>query len=368
METWYRVQDVDQIDSPALLVYPDRIVRNIDHALQFVAGNVDRLRPHIKTNKCKEVCELLLQKGISKFKCATIAEAELLGRVGAEDVLLAYQPVGPKVDRLLRLIEAFPDTQYTCLVDDASAAMQLSERALAQGKCIGVYIDVNVGMGRTGVSIMQLERLVLDMQFLQGIQLLGVHGYDGHIHDSHYAIREQQSQDAYRTLEMAYVMAQVSTSIPLTKIIGGSPSFPFHAARPDVVCSPGTFVFWDFGYAEKYAEQDFLIAALLLTRIISIVDQKHLCLDLGYKSVANESPQPRVKFFDQRIGAIIMQSEEHMVVEVKDSAEFKIGEELYCVPRHICPTVACYDELQVIRSGTADQVWKVQARSKKITY
>lgn len=368
METWYRVQNVDQVDSPALLLYPDRIVRNIDRALKFVQGDVNRLRPHIKTNKCKEVCQLLLEKGINKFKCATIAEAELLGTVGAKDVLLAYQPVGPKIDRLLRLIDAFPNTHYACLVDNADSANQLSIRGLERGKSIAIYIDVNIGMGRTGASIAQMERLVLAIQLLDGIQLVGVHGYDGHIHDKDYKVREQQSQKAYSALEMAYVMAQVSTTTPLTKVIGGSPSFPFHAERSDVECSPGTFVFWDFGYAENYAEQDFLVAAVLLTRVVSIVDHKHLCLDLGYKSVACESPQPRVKFFDPRIGEIKMQSEEHLVVEVRDSADFKIGDELYCVPRHICPTVACYDELHVVDKGTVEQVWKVSARSKKINY
>lgn len=368
METWYRVHNVDQVDTPALLVYPDRIVRNIDRALKFVGGRVDRLRPHIKTNKCKEVCQLLLQRGIGKFKCATIAEAELLGIAGAKDVLLAYQPVGPKIDRLIRLIEAFPDTHYACLVDNTDAALQLSARGMQKGRPIAVYIDVNVGMGRTGASIEQIERLVLDIQLLDGIQLVGVHGYDGHIHDKDYNLREQQSQKAYRVLETAYAMAQVSTTTPLTKVIGGSPSFPFHAERSDVECSPGTFVFWDFGYAENYAEQDFLVAAVLLTRVVSIVDHKHLCLDLGYKSVACESPQPRVKFFDQRIGEIKMQSEEHLVVEVRDSTDFKIGDELYCVPRHICPTVACYDDLQVVNNAVVDQVWKILARGKKINY
>src|SRR5438034_3045144 len=41
--------------------------------------------------------------GISKFKCATIAEVEMTASCGAQDVLLAYQPVGPNVGRLVQL-------------------------------------------------------------------------------------------------------------------------------------------------------------------------------------------------------------------------------------------------------------------------
>ena len=368
METWYRIDHSDQVDSPALLVYPDRVVQNIDRALSFVNGDPKRLRPHIKTNKCAEVCQLMMASGIQQFKCATIAEAELLGIIGAKDVLLAYQPVGPKVDRFLQLVEAFSDTHFACLVDHVDAAQEISNRSMDRGHCVDVYVDVNVGMGRTGIALDNMERLLMDIHLLPGLQLVGVHGYDGHIHDKDYQQRAQQCERSYEILETAYLIAQATTSRALTKVIGGSPSFPFHASRTDVECSPGTFVFWDFGYAENYPEQDFLIAAVLLTRVVSIVDKKHLCLDLGYKSVASESPQPRVKFYDPRIGAIKMQSEEHLVVEVEDSSDFKIGEALYCVPRHICPTVACYGELQVAGEGKDSHTWKVLARNKKINY
>jgi D-serine deaminase-like pyridoxal phosphate-dependent protein len=308
----------------------------------------------------------MMDRGITKFKCATIAEAELLGVIGAKDVLLAYQPVGPKIDRFLNLVSAFPQTHFACLVDHVDAAEEISARSLSKGLRSAVYLDVNIGMGRTGIALDGIERLVMDINLLNGIQLVGMHGYDGHIHDKDYQLREKQCQQAYGILETAYLMAQTSTSKPLTKVIGGSPSFPFHAERSDVECSPGTFVFWDFGYAENYAEQDFMLAAVLLTRVVSIVDHKHLCLDLGYKSVACESPQPRVKFFDPRIGEIKMQSEEHLVVEVTDSAQFHLGDALYAVPRHICPTVACYGELQVVHERHADQTWTVYARNKKI--
>lgn len=368
METWCHIDNLDRVDSPALLVYPDRIVKNIESALHRVHGQADRLRPHIKTNKCREVCQLMIDKGITKFKCATIAEAELLGAIGAKDVLLAYQPVGPKIDRFLNLIAAFPDTHFACLVDHVDAAQDISKRSLSKELCSDVYLDVNVGMGRTGVSLERIERLVMDIHVLEGIQLIGVHGYDGHIHEKDYKSRQKESERSYNILETAYLMAQVSTSKPLAKVIGGSPSFPFHAERTDVECSPGTFVFWDFGYAENYVEQDFILAAVLLTRVVSIVDHNHLCLDLGYKSVACELPQPRVKFFDPRVGQIKMQSEEHLVVEVAKASEFNIGDALYAVPRHICPTVACYGDLQVVHKGQADQVWTVYARDKKINY
>ena len=104
---WYHIKNIEEIDSPAFVVYIDRVKENI-HIIKSMIDDVNRLRPHIKTHKTKEICSLLLEAGISKFKCATIAEAELLGLVGAPDVLLAYQPVGPKLQRFIDLIKTFP--------------------------------------------------------------------------------------------------------------------------------------------------------------------------------------------------------------------------------------------------------------------
>src|ERR1700754_572473 len=100
---WYRISNVDQLDTPALVVYPDRVKENIRTAVDMV-GDPARLRPHVKTHKSPETTRLMLAGGIRSFKCATIAEAEMLALEGAEDVLLAYQPVGPKAARFIALI------------------------------------------------------------------------------------------------------------------------------------------------------------------------------------------------------------------------------------------------------------------------
>src|SRR5471030_1403709 len=100
---WYTIKDIDKLDTPALVVYPDRVQQNIATAKEMI-GDVSRLRPHVKTYKNREVTAMLLDAGITKFKCATIAEAEMLGMCKAPDVLLAYQPSGPKLDRFIELI------------------------------------------------------------------------------------------------------------------------------------------------------------------------------------------------------------------------------------------------------------------------
>jgi D-serine deaminase-like pyridoxal phosphate-dependent protein len=97
-DDWYSIHSITAIDSPALIIYKDRVEENIRRLVASI-DDVKRLRPHIKTHKSPEVSRMMLEAGIKKFKCATIAEAEMLAVSGAPDVLLAYQPVGPKAER-----------------------------------------------------------------------------------------------------------------------------------------------------------------------------------------------------------------------------------------------------------------------------
>jgi D-serine deaminase-like pyridoxal phosphate-dependent protein len=148
---WYKVSNVDDVASPALLVYPDRVEENIRRMIQ-IAGGVDRLRPHMKTNKLPEVIRMQMAQGIMKYKCATIAEAEVAAACAVPDVLLAYQPVGPNVQRLVQLVKKFPATRFSALVDDAGAIEALSRAASAAGVTLDLFVDLDCGMHRTGIA------------------------------------------------------------------------------------------------------------------------------------------------------------------------------------------------------------------------
>jgi D-serine deaminase-like pyridoxal phosphate-dependent protein len=151
MNDWYRIANADSVDSPCLAVYPLRVAENIRRMVAMV-DEVDRIRPHVKTHKTAEGIRMMMEAGVRKFKCATIAEAELLGICGAPDVVLAYQPHGPKLQRFLRVMQAFPETRYACLTDNALSAERMSAAFHASGCIVPVYIDLNVGMNRSYTS------------------------------------------------------------------------------------------------------------------------------------------------------------------------------------------------------------------------
>lgn len=366
---WYLIKNIDELDSPALVVYPERIKYNIRLAISMVV-DVQRLRPHVKTNKCREVSQLMMEAGINKFKCATIAEAEMLALCDAADVLLAYQPLGPKLKRFVSLIEKYPSTQFSCLTDNKVAASEQSTAFAGSHFSIPVYIDLNVGMNRTGIAPGEnAVDLYKHCSSLQGITVAGLHAYDGHIRDLDFDARKKSCDKAFSNVEMMKEKLQQS-GLPVNTIIaGGSPTFPIHAARrEEVECSPGTFVYWDKGYSDLCPEQKFLNAAVLVTRIISQPTPGSLCLDLGHKSVAAENEINKRIFFLNAPGLnAVSQSEEHLVVDARDEHSFKPGDVLYGLPYHICPTVALYEKVHVADNGMITEEWKNIARDRKIT-
>ncbi|MEO6547814.1 MAG: D-TA family PLP-dependent enzyme [Ferruginibacter sp.] len=363
---WYEIKNINTIDSPALVIYPERIAENTRMLINMAGNNLEKLRPHVKSNKISEVCQMMQDAGIRKFKCATIAEAEMLAIIGAKDVLLSYQPVGPKIHRFIHLINQYPSTIFSCLVDNILAAEEISKQCLAAKIMAKVFIDVNSGMNRTGILPSKVLLLFEALQLLPAITVAGLHIYDGHIHESDLEARTSHIESEFTKITIIAQTIETITGKKTTLVAGGSPTFPVHAKNQDVECSPGTFIFWDWGYKHNFPDEPFDYAALVITRVISIVGENTITTDLGHKSVAAENPLPRVYFLNAPDTIAVSQSEEHLVLRVDDAAKFTIGDVLYGVPVHICPTVALYEKAFVVKNNIVTSEWQVIARNRKI--
>ena len=364
---WFEIRDVNELDSPSLVIYPDRVLQNVRTAKQIVR-DMSAFRPHVKTHKSPEATRLLLAEGITKFKCATIAEAEMLARAGAPDVFLAYQPVGPRILRLRELQVKYPGTLFSTMVDSEAAARALAQAFNGEGRSMGVFIDVNTGMNRTGVmpgdAAMRLYRACAS---LPGIRTVGLHAYDGHINDPDPGVRSERCATGFAPVRsMHRDLIQSGIHAPIL-VAGGSPTFPFHARHSDVECSPGTFIYWDRSYLEGMPDIPFVPAALVVTRVVSRPQPDTLCLDLGHKSVAAEKDiLHRVYFLNAPTAVAVSQSEEHLVVRVQDPGDHELGEVWYGLPYHICPTCALYERAATVEDHHLTGEWTMSARDRRI--
>src|SRR5690606_2847106 len=230
---------------------------------------------------------------------------------------LAFQPVGPKIARLLRLTQLFPDTKYSCIVDNADSAAAISHIFMEAGRVIPVYLDLNVGMNRTGIQpgMAALELFNFSKE-LPGVDPVGLHLYDGHLRDPDPALRKQKCDAGFETAKALANGIEAAGNPKPILIAGGSPTFMIHSKRVGVESSPGTFVFWDWGYSELLPEHPFVSAALVLSRGISRIDEETICVDLGHKSIAAEKPFPRVHCLNAPDAPAVSQSEERLVLKV----------------------------------------------------
>jgi len=363
---WFEIENIDTVDTPALLFYKDRIAENI-RQLKKRVSSIDRLRPHVKTNKSADICRMMMAEGITKFKCATIAEAEMLGSINAEDVLLAYQPVGPKIKRLLELVRKFPGTKISCLVDNIDSGKEIAALFHSNYQSINLFIDLNVGMNRTGITPEKSTALFEALNSIAGITIVGLHVYDGHITDADITVRRQRLNAEYKKVFSLREWIEKKYQKHMMIIGGGSPTFSVHAEQNDVECSPGTFILWDWNYKNSYPEEPYKYGALVVSRIVSITSETTMTIDLGHKSVAAENPLPRVHFLNVPEAVPISHSEEHMVLKVADTKKYTVGNVLYGVPAHICPTVALYERASVVQNKRVITEWNITSRNKRIT-
>lgn len=367
---WYQIDNAETVDSPALMFYPERIRENLRRIIA-IAGDTSRLWLHIKTHKMREVVLLAIESGITKFKAATVAEAELVAGCGGAEVLLAYPLVGPKADRFAGMIAAFPQTRFLTIGDDVNALSRLSDTLVTKQVAgpIEVLIDLDTGMHRSGVAPgPKAVEVYRHVDALPALAPGGLHIYDGQFKERD--LEERCAQVAESLVPVDKLLDElIALGMPVPRVIaGGTPTFPVHARRVDFECSPGTCVLWDTGYESKFPDLEFLHAAVLLTRVISKPTPDRLCLDLGYKAVASDNPDPRVRLLDLPDAKAVVHNEEHLTVESPGAAKFVVGDVLYAVPYHICPTTALHREVVVVENGHATDRWQVVARDRMLTF
>lgn len=360
--TWYNVHDENKIITPGLLISPDKIKDNIKAMIQ-ISGTADRLWPHIKTYKMKPVIELQKDYGINRFKCATLGEIELLCKAEVGHILLAIQPTEKKLDAFLTLQKKYPKIQFSTLLDN-NKSLSLFDRIATQKKqIIGVWIDLNIGMNRTGIIPNKNSfELYKNIKKSQPIRFMGLHTYDGHIRSESEIKRKVDSDNAF--LSVLYLKEKIENhnkkSIDI--IAGGSLTFLPHSQRKNILLSPGTTLLWDVISDKLWPKSPFQIAAVVATRVISKPNKDILCLDLGHKAIAPEMPLPRAILIGLEEADHIGQSEEHLVIKTKEALKYDVGDIIYALPKHICPTVVKYNQSQLIKNQKLIGYWDIQAR------
>ncbi len=360
----YELANPDALQTPCLLAFPAIIRRNVDR-MAALLGGLGRLRPHIKTHKCKQVVQLLMDRGIDKCKCASVDEVRLLIDCGVRDIQLAYPLVGPSTLRLAGLAAEHRDVDILVTVDDAGAAGALNDACRQHGCTVGVLIDLDVGLHRTGIAPGPgADALAREVAGMSHLRLRGLHAYDGQI--------RERDVDARRPLVEAAMAEplEMKRRLAAEGLCDGPPVLSTSGTLSFIVAkdidgidelTPGTWVFWDATYDEIDGSR-FEYAALVASRVVSRPTANRLTLDAGSKGISRDIPGSPVVI--DRPGLVLGHAnEEHQPCEWQgDGPPPAIGEVVLLAPRHICTTVYLYSQFHVVEGGEVVDRWPIACR------
>jgi D-serine deaminase-like pyridoxal phosphate-dependent protein len=364
----YKIEDVDRIITPALLIYPELVDVNIKATLRMLGNDPNRWRPHIKTAKLDAIVRRLIDHGILNFKCSTTLELLTACQAGAADVLLAYPVMGANAQRTVEIAEDFPRTSISVLVE-------ASEQAAAwKGTRIGVFVDVNSGMNRTGIAQERIGEIV-QLAHQLGKQFRGLHYYDGHMSAYTLSDRERYVHQGYDRLFEIVDELQATGLNAGELITSGTPATPFAHTYPAFRngsllhrVSPGTVVFNDTTSLEQLpAECGYVAAGVVLSTVVSRPTARYVTCDAGHKSVSADAGVPTCSVIGKPHLKPLKPSEEHLPIEsLLDDNIPSIGDKLYLVPRHICPTVNNFDQALFVVDGRVRSIEPVTARGHEM--
>jgi D-serine deaminase-like pyridoxal phosphate-dependent protein len=366
----YKVPGFEDVLTPALVIYPEIIAANLERTVELLGGDADRWRVHIKTAKLGHTVRMLVERGIRNFKCATTLELLVACQCGAADVLLAYPSIGANARRVREIAEQFPKVRISVLAENEEQVRQW------RGGRLGIFLDINPGMNRTGIEQSHGGEIVALVRVIEaaGLEFRGMHYYDGHYGGLEEPGRTAAAHDGYdRLLKIVSEVERSGKGVPEV-ITAGTPTFPCSLSYESLPkggfihrISPGTIVYCDAtSLVQLPQEYGYHPAVLVLTRVVSHPRAGIITCDAGHKAVSADAGVPTCVVVGRPELTPLSPSEEHLPMAVKEGAAGpQVGEALYLLPRHVCPTVNNFDCALLVRDGEIESVEKVSARGRE---
>jgi D-serine deaminase-like pyridoxal phosphate-dependent protein len=371
--TWdprYAVSCPDDLITPALVIYPELVASNIERTVKLLSGDADRWRVHIKTAKLGYTVRMLVERGVRNFKCATTLELLVACQCKAADVLLAYPTMGANARRVREIAQQFPGVRVSVLAENEGQVRQW------HGSQLGIFLDINSGMNRTGIEESHAEEVVKLGRAIAagGLEFRGLHYYDGH----HGGLQEpERTAAAHRGYDhlLDIVAALGHAGMAVAEVItAGTPTFPAALSYPGFReagfihrISPGTVVYCDATSRTQLPEEyGYRPAVLVLSRVVSHPRAGIVTCDAGHKAVSADAGVPTCVVVGRPELTPLSPSEEHLPIGVKEGVTGPpVGELLYLLPRHVCPTVNNFDDALLVRHGVVEAVERVSARGRE---
>ncbi|MGH9795128.1 MAG: alanine racemase [Candidatus Acidiferrales bacterium] len=352
--------------TPALLIDLDAVDHNISTTIRLLGNDPARWRPHVKTSKLEAAMRRLVAHGVTQAKCATTLELHTMLRAGITDALIAFSVTDVAAARVRSLAAEFPHARVSALAE------RPTQIQLWEGSRVGLFLDVNSGMNRTGMPAEPLRVVRLAREIAErGIEFRGLHFYEGHLTQDSLGQRTRAAHAAYdKLMDIVASFEHAKLAVPEV-ITSGTPALPCALAYKGFAgrgflhrVSPGTIVYGDVRSAEQLPrEWDLRRAVSVLSTVVSRPGDDIVTCDAGHKAVSADAGVPTCAVLGRDGLTPEHPSEEHLPIRVARGARApEPGELLRLIPKHVCPTVNNFDHAVILRNGAVAAIEPVTAR------
>ena len=359
---------IDVLETPCALVDLDRLSQNLDRMAAYCVLHGLALRPHVKTHKSPRIAAQQLRLGAAGLTCATPRELEVMSDV-CDDLLLAHPPVGAA--KLRRVLAVNRNAQLTVAIDSIDAAEPLAEVADAVGRVVDVYVEVDVGMRRVGVTTAsEAIAIARRVRQLPPLNYTGIAFYPGHIRQ--HTSRQDEALARLRDDLAATLQALGDAGVSPSVVSGGSTpaAWRMHEVAGVTEVRPGTYVYNDRATVDVGACSWEDCALTVLATVISTAVHGQAVIDAGSKALGRE-PLPAGDsdgygvVLDHPDVRVVRMSEEHGILDLsRTDWQPHVGDVVRIVPNHVCIVVHLNDVIHGVRGQLVESAWPVSARGR----
>jgi len=363
--------DMD-LDTPALVIDAQKMEQNILRMASVAESRGLVLRPHVKTHKVPSIARRQIEAGAGGITVAKVSEAEVMAEGGLNDIFVAYPLVTEtKIRRAINLAKR--GMRLILGVDSQSGARKLSSLAGDEGVILEVRLEVDSGLGRTGVPRAEAASLAQSISALENLDLTGVYTYRGAVLEDGSPTTDLEEAGRLEGEFMVSVAEEIrDAGVPIEDVSLGSTPTAEYAAGVDGVTEirPGTYVFYDRMQAALGSCSLSECALRVVATVVSRPRPDLAIIDGGSKTFATDV-QPNVvplnlSGFGYVVGhpgaTLERVTEEHGMLSVDEDSDLRVGDTVEIIPNHACSTVNLHDEVRVLAADGSTEKVRVAAR------
>jgi D-serine deaminase-like pyridoxal phosphate-dependent protein len=308
-----------------------------------------------------------LEAGCRGLAVAKVGEAEVMANV-CDDLLLAY----PALDsaRTTRIAKLAASKTVRVGVDSSEATLAIASAARSAETTVGILVDLDVGLGRTGVQSTEAAWAIAETVLkTDGVRLDGLMCYPGHIWKP---AAEQSSalQEVANRVEKALSLWKQHGVEALIVSGGSTPTaLQSHLVPQLTEIRPGTYVYNDMSTVRGGFCSLNDCAARVISTIVSTAVPGQVVIDAGSKTLTSDRciPAPESGYgylVDYPDAMITKLSEEHGQIDIRNCQHaLKLGERVTVIPNHICPCINLQDTVWWLEDGGLSRL-PIDARGK----